>query len=125
MDLGLFRKAVTELAGLRAVGKFLYRSLSWFTFIEEHRRAAQLKNELSSAEVLAARIKLADDVFKILKDAGFGASEIRSVMRSLVVERVLLHCLNDRRTQFRVVAFRRKAKELTHEKRRGEDRRQR
>lgn len=124
MDPGVFRKAVTELVGLKPVGKFLYRSLSWFTFIEEHRRAAQLKNELSSAEVLAARVKLAEDVFRILKDAGFSTTEIKSVMRGLVVERVLGQCLNDRRTQFRVVSFRRKAKELAREKRGGEDRRQ-
>lgn len=124
MDMGMFRKALAELAGLKPLGKFLYRSLSWFTFIEEHRRAAQLKNELMSAEVLAARVKLAEDVFKLLRYAGFSTSEIKSVMRNLIEERVLRQCSNDRRSQFKVVSFKRKAKEFAREKRNGEGRRQ-
>lgn len=124
MDLGAFRKVVTELTGLKPVGKFLYRSLSWLTFIEEHRRAAQLRNELISAEVLVARLKLVEDVFKMLRDAGFSTSEIKTVMRNLIEERVLRHCLNDRRTQFKVVSFKQGAKDLAREKRNGQDRRQ-
>lgn len=85
--LEVFRKIVTSLLGLRPLGRYIYRRFSWFVLMEEKRRAAQLSNELKRIEILSAQMRLAEDVFKIMRDTGSSNAEIKILAREIVVRR--------------------------------------
>lgn len=91
MDLSwLFsiRRAVACVAKLRAAPAFLYRRFLYFVLIEEEKHAARLRNEAHSVEVLSAHVQLAEDVVRLMQNAGFTSTEIKAAVRVTVVHRL-------------------------------------
>lgn len=102
--LDVVRKAVTSLIGLRPLGRYIYGRFSWFALIEERRRSAQLLNELKHVEILSAQMRLAEDVFKIMRDTGSSGAEIKSLAREIVVRRARKYMVGDGQSELQLIA---------------------
>ena len=98
------------MAGLLPLGRYLYGRISWLVFLEERREAERLRNDKLRIELLLSHMRLCESVLTLMKTSGASSTEIKAVMREIVVARVRWYVLAESPADAQVLNFKQPAR---------------